>query len=216
MKKLFNAIRQGDIEAVKALIQRKPELIDCTAKQPPKKDDGQSPLQVAIKSGNFEIAMHVISCGADVNFIEEKSCNAWRAPVLHDAINAAIMCCRWNTNAAAMGGFKVHSTKEKAEEAFHVLETMIQRGANVNALDSFGNSCLNRACLQARQILPSYHHAEHKLSDDRILTDDLREDLSKVFVILIKHGADLSYCAPAMGKPIMEFYADEPILEFLS
>lgn len=37
MKKLFLSIRQGDIQQVKELLQKKPELISCIAKQPPKK-----------------------------------------------------------------------------------------------------------------------------------------------------------------------------------
>lgn len=60
--------------------------MNCTAKQPPKKDDGQSPLQVALKNGAFDIADYLIDQGADLNFIEDASCcNEWRAPVLHDA-----------------------------------------------------------------------------------------------------------------------------------
>ena len=98
MKKLFTAIRKKDNETVKALIEKKPELVNCTAKQPPKKGDGQSPLQVALKSGNFEIAEYLINNGADVNFIEDESCaNDWRMPALHDAITAAVMCCRHNS-----------------------------------------------------------------------------------------------------------------------
>ena len=56
MKKLFKAIRDKDLELVRLLIDSKPELVNCTAKQPPKKDDGQSPLQVALKTGAFDIA----------------------------------------------------------------------------------------------------------------------------------------------------------------
>lgn len=37
MKKLFTAIRKKDNETVKALIEKKPELVNCTAKQPPKR-----------------------------------------------------------------------------------------------------------------------------------------------------------------------------------
>ena len=48
MKKLFKAIRNGDFNEVKEIITKKPELVNCVAKQPPKKDDGQSPLQVAL------------------------------------------------------------------------------------------------------------------------------------------------------------------------
>ena len=74
------------------MLDKKPELISCTAKQPPKKDDGQSPLQVALKTGNFEIASYLLDLGADVNFMEaDTCCNEWRAPVIHDAIVAAVM-----------------------------------------------------------------------------------------------------------------------------
>ncbi len=92
MKKLFIAIRHSDIDTVKEILTDRPELIACTAKQPPKNDDGQSPLQVALKTGNFDIVDYLLELGADVNFMEaEPCCNEWKAPVLHDAINAAIM-----------------------------------------------------------------------------------------------------------------------------
>jgi ankyrin repeat protein len=216
LNKLFTAIRQGDFNTVKELLQKKPELISCTAKQPPKKDDGQSPLQVAIKAGHFEIAHYLLSLGADVNFIEaDTCCNQWRAPVIHDAINAAIMCSRWNTNSNILGALKVYSTKEKSDEAFVLLQKIVQFGADVNAKDSFGNSCIDRACLQARQILPSYNHVEKRLSNDRLLTEELHEDLSRVFSLLIEKGANLNYISPLNGRTALEFYRDEPVLEFL-
>ena len=42
MKKLFTAIRASDFEMVRQIIEKKPELVNCVAKKPPKKDDGQS------------------------------------------------------------------------------------------------------------------------------------------------------------------------------
>ena len=59
MKKLFTAIRQGKIEEVKSIIERKPELVNCVSGPLPKKDHGQSPLQVAFKTGKYEIADYV-------------------------------------------------------------------------------------------------------------------------------------------------------------
>lgn len=53
MKKIFSAIRKHENDYVKDLLKRKPELVFCTAKALPKKDDGQSPLQVSLKTGNF-------------------------------------------------------------------------------------------------------------------------------------------------------------------
>lgn len=64
MKKFFQAIRQGDLATVRELLEKKPELISDTAKQPPKKDDGQSPLQVALKAGKFDIAEYLLDMGA--------------------------------------------------------------------------------------------------------------------------------------------------------
>ena len=37
MKRLFTLIRQGNVEEVAALLDRKPELISCTATAPPKR-----------------------------------------------------------------------------------------------------------------------------------------------------------------------------------
>ena len=211
MKKLFTAIRKSDLETIKQIIEKKPELVNCTAKQPPKKDDGQSPLQVALKTGNTAIANYLLDNGADVNFIEDGSCcNQCRTPVLHDAINCAVMLCRWNTDDQYMG-FRVFSTKERAEEGLAVLKRMLVMGADVNALDSYGNSGLNRFALQAKQILPSFNYAEHCEGKDRVFTDELHEDLKKVLQALKDAGADPSYKAPNLGYSVREFCSEGSI-----
>lgn len=66
MKKLFQAIRKKENDAVRELLTKKPEPVSCTAKQPPKKDNGQSPLQVSLKTGDFEAANLLLDLGADV------------------------------------------------------------------------------------------------------------------------------------------------------
>lgn len=63
MKKLFVCIRQGKVDEVAAILDKKPDLISCLAKAPPKKDDGQSPLMVAIKSDNLEVAHLLLDRG---------------------------------------------------------------------------------------------------------------------------------------------------------
>ena len=210
MKKLFKAIRNGAAETVKELIEKKPELVNCTAKQPPKKDDGQSPLQVALKTGHTDIASFLIDHGADVNFIETESCNAWKAPAVHDAINCAVMFCRWNTDDPTFG-FRVFSTKERAENGLAVLKQMIEHGADVNALDSYGNSGLNRFALQAKQILPAYNYAEHRESEGRRFTPELHEDLAKVLRALKDAGGDPLYKAPNLGYSVREFCSEGSI-----
>ena len=208
MKKLFQAIRKKDIEQVKQIIEHKPELVNCVAKQPPKKDDGQSPLQVSLKTGAFEIAEYLIDKGADLNFMEDSSCcNAWRAPVIHDAINAAVMNSRWNTNDN-IRGFRVFSTEQDARRAYRILEKMLTLGADVNALDSYGNSGIWRFCLQAAQILPAYHYSSHCESDERIFTKELEEDLTKILHLLSYYHADFSYATPNTERNVLEFYKE--------
>lgn len=179
MRKLFQAIRKQENQEVRALIEKKPELVYCVAKQPPKMDDGQSPLQVALKTGNFDMANFLLDQGVDVHFMEAESCcNRWRAPVIHDAINAAVMRSRWNVNCKITGELEVHSTQEKALAGAAILERIIGLGADVNAKDAYGNACLDRACLQASQILPSYDRVEKRVSDDRILTQECKRTCS--------------------------------------
>lgn len=216
MKKLFKAIRENDLDTVKELVGKKPELVNCTAKQPPKKDDGQSPLQVALKTGAFDIAEFLIDSGADLNFMEDESCcNKWRAPVLHDAINAAVMSSRWNTNDDQMG-LKVFSTESDALRARELLKKMLSAGADVNKLDSYGNSAIWRFCLQARQILPTYNYTTNSECGDRIFTKELESDLHAILQMLCAYGADLGYAAPNFGKSVREFYTGGALAKLLS
>ena len=216
MKKLFKAIRDKNFELVKQLINSNPELVNCTAKQPPKKDDGQSPLQVALKTGAFDIAEFLIDNGADLNFMEDESCcNTWRTPVIHDAINAAVMSSRWNTNNQYTG-FEVFSTEKIAITARRVLEKMLQLGSDVNKLDSSGNSGLWRFCLQANQILPRFNYATNCECDDRIFTVELETDLLSILKLLCKYGADLSYASPNVGLAVKAFYTNGSMAKLLS
>jgi ankyrin repeat protein len=215
MKKLFTAIRKHDNDTVKELLAKNPKLIHCTAKQPPKKDDGQSPLQVAFKCENFEIAEHLLDLGADVNFIESESCNEWKMPVIQDAIMAAVMHSRWNTKSFGGTTYETRNSSEQADTAFNLLKRMFECSAKVDVFDSYGNSCLMRAILDARQILPQYLHQEGRLSDDRIVTDELKSDLSRIFTLLFELGADSGEIHIYSGKTIREYYAKEPVAEFL-
>ncbi len=215
MKKLFQAIRKKDIAQVKQIIESKPELVNCVAKQPPKKDDGQSPLQVSLKTGAFEIAEYLIDKGADLNYMEDSSCcNAWRAPVIHDAINAAVMNSRWNTNDKILG-FRVFSTEQDAGRACRILEKMLELGADVNAVDSYGNSGIWRFCLQAAQILPSYDHSSHCERDDRIFTKELEEDLTRILHLLSQYHADFSYVSPNTNLCVLDFYKEGAVAKLL-
>ena len=219
MKKLFNAIRSESFDEVKKIIDSKPDLVNCIAKQPPKKDDGQSPLQVALKVGAFDICDYLIDNGADLNFMEdESSCNEWRTPVIHDAINAAVMCSRRNAYESDNGvrKLKLFSTEEKADRAFSILKRMLELGADVNKVDSYGNSAIWRFCLQANQILPTYNYNTHVEDNNRLFTPELQSDLFRILNALCDHGADLNYVRPKIEITVKEHFCGGAMAKLLA
>ena len=217
MQKTFKAIRNGDIDTVKAILAAHPEEINAVAKQPPKKDDGQSLLQVALKTGHLDIADYLLDQNVNVNYMEPtECCNEWRMPVLHDAIRCAIMNCRWNSRDYITKEFLVHSTADNATKAYNILVRMLELGADITAKDSYGNSVLERAILDARQILPIYNYTTKEVNDNRMVTDELRADLNRIFSLLLSRGASLQWIDRVTGKTIAELYAEEPVAEFFT
>ena len=107
-------------------------------------------------------------------------------------------------------------TAEDADAAFGVLKRMIDMGADVSAEDSYGNSCLKRAILDARQVLPRFNHGDKTVSDDRVITEELRFDLRRIFGLLYANGADANEICRISGKTLKERYAPEPVAEFLN
>ena len=214
MKKLFTAIKKGDIDTVSELLEKNGDLVFSTAKQPPKSDDGQSTLQVALKTGNYEIANLLLDYGADVNFMEsEDSENNWRIPVVQDAIRAAVLSVR--TNEKDNGRYVKYGTKKEADESFEVLKRIVELGADLSKKDSYDNTALDRAILDACQVLPTFHFTEKRILNDRKMTDELREDLSRIFNLLFEYGADRNQVEKNSNKPILEYYELYPVYEFI-
>lgn len=203
MKVLFKEIRGGDLAAVTARLDDRPDLVHAIATAPPKKDDGQSPLQVAFKCGQFPIARLLIDRGADVAFMESSAINAWRTPVLHDAIRATVFSTRWGRNRALRHEsprIEWFSTLERFEEALALLANLLARGADPRQTDSFGNPALMRAVLDARQLM----------NGDSFLPET-REDLPRVFALLLAAGADPAWVDHRTGETLSEMVAATPI-----
>ena len=173
MKKLFKAIRHADIEEVKSILKNKPEAVNSVAGTTPKKDHGQSPLQVSLKIGQIEIADYLIDHGADVNFCEaEDNDPGLRMPVLFDAITATIdsLC---------------YKKYEVSDSAMRLMEKMINKGANVNSYTSHGLGTINWAILRAQQIIlyPNLYVESQ---------EEVRRKLAGVLDLLIRYNVDLN------------------------
>lgn len=173
IKAFFNAIRKSDIHEVKKLVSADIQYLTTTNFAPPKKDDGQSGLQVAFKTGNFDIAQFLIDEGADIAFIEISDINEWTAPVLHDSIRATIF-----------NSYTVQKDTNKFDKAFLLLQLMLTKKANPNSVDSYGNNCLHRAIMDSKQMI------DNPIAD--LDSGILLEQIRKVFQVLISAGADIN------------------------
>ena len=201
MQKMFTLIRQGNLDEVKKIIEKKPEEVNCISGPKPKKDHAQSPLQVAFKIGSFDIAEYLIEHGADINFMEaEDEDSGLRAPVLFDAINAAItsLC------------YKRFDVSEKAME---YVKRLIKLGADVNKRASNGYDAINWAVCQAELIME--HPTLYTESQEAV-----RKQLARILDLLIENGADYTawanrghYAEPHPGPTNRSIYLDSSALE---
>lgn len=197
MKKLFIVIRQGKLDEVKRIIEKKPELVNCVSGALPKKDHGQSPLQVALKTGRYEIADYLIEHGADINFMEaEDDDPGLRAPVLFDVINATIasLC---------------YQRFDESEIAFGYVKKLVERGADVNKLASNGFDAINWSvsCAESLFECPSVYLQSQEA---------LRKQLTRILDLLIENGADYMawanrghYAEPYPGPSNKSLYIDD-------
>ena len=123
MKKLFKDIRHGDIDAVRAAIAKKPAVVnEVYDGKAPKKDVGQSPLQVAIKVGEFEIIELLLENGADPDFREDPALVPPRSlcmSVLNDAIIGAM-------DSILYGNY------ESSRKYVGLVEELLKKGADPN------------------------------------------------------------------------------------
>lgn len=174
MNKLFKDIRHGDIEAVQAAIAKNTAVVnEVYNAKTPKKDIGQSPLQVAIKCGQFEITELLLENGADPNFMEDLALvppHSVCMPVLHDAV---------------IGVFSALCYKQydHSEKCIHLLKRLLERGANPSRKTSSGILPIGMAVQQAENIL-EYRNAYPDIQE---IT---KKRLFEVLDLLIEYGAD--------------------------
>ncbi len=216
MQKTFQLLRRGDIEGVRQILDKKPEEVNAVSGDKPKRDQGQSLLQVAIKSGHLDIADLLIDRGADLNFIEEPTeLNPFCQPVIQTAGGRAVFDCRrmikrWN------GQYEMYSSKEKADQSFKVFKKMLELGADISQKDSHGGTLLQTILIETKEVLPFYSWRTKETSDNVLITDELRHDLNRIYDLLIRYGVTSEEISVYYKVPLKELYQDSPTMEFLN
>lgn len=174
MNKLFKDIRHSDIEAVQAAILKNISVVnEVYNAKAPKKDIGQSPLQVAIKCGEFEIIELLLENGADSDFMEDPALvppHSVCMSVLHDAI---------------IGVFSSLCYKQygHSEKYIYLIEKLLKNGANPNRKTSSDTLPIGTAVNRAEMIL----ERKKAYPDIQEIT---KKRLFEVLDLLIRYGAD--------------------------
>ncbi len=195
MKKLFKTIRQGDLDEVKAILEKNPEAVSSVASPPPKKDIGQSPLQVAVKIGEFDIAYYLMEHGADVNFMEEEAEGVTsRMPVLHDAIRTTFQSLCYKDEGSSAKGLEL-------------MRELLKLGADPNKKASNTFAALDECVSSANYILDkqSAYPEVQEIAEKR---------LEAALDLLIEYGADFKAWADhghfaGEGETNRELFLDE-------
>ncbi len=202
MKKLFTSIRQGNLDEVARILDRHPDLISCLAKAPPKKDDGQSPLMVAIKSDNLEVAHLLLDRGADVNFRDAPTQPYNEsAPICYFAVGQCFMRARHTVGPGP----------ERSKGYFLLLRRLLEMGMDPNQkFTSDHRSC--NAWVYALEQYEYFAHGSYSnyptiCQREQQENRQLREMLKAVLDELVKHGADIHDHSPCRenGLPITSF-----------
>ena len=173
MKRLFKAVRQNDLETIRRILDGEPELINCVATSPPKKDEGQSLLQVANKVGNLEIAHYLIDKGIDINYKEPDNgmpcTQCFTCPVLIDAVRFLLS-----------GG---PEWSKHVEERKKLLLHLLEKGADPNITDNRGTNSWDWAINAYCDVRGSVGDTEQK---------EMFADLEKELLdILYRYNADI-------------------------
>lgn len=185
MKKLFTLIRQGKRDEVAAILAKRPELISCTAIAPPKKDNGQSPLMVAIKSDNLEVAHLLLDYGADVNFRDPPSQpHNESVPIWYLAVGQCFM---------RAGDFVSDKSKERSRGYYELLQRLLDMGMDPNkkATSEFFSLNAWQYALNQYNYFAHGSYSSYYEDGDKAHNRQLREMLKAVLDLLLAHGVNI-------------------------
>lgn len=182
MKKLFDAINKGDLEIVKKIIERNPVLVNCREKGWRKRDEGESPLRVAIKNCHYDIVCLLIKAGADVNDYTAR--DHWY--ISHQAVYTSVLHCipRYRLQVGTY------------EDSFKILKYLIEHQMDINLPNENGVNCLFVGVKLSHWMMHSAPNIFESDLVDKLLWNpqfDVQiayNGFKEIFSLLLMHGAN--------------------------
>jgi ankyrin repeat protein len=222
-EEIHHAVKHDDIETVKKLVENDPKVLQCK-----EKEQGWTPLDIAIMNNNVRMVEYLLSKGADANAKyrgrgEGKILN--NMTPLYLALNSigdrTIEIMELLISKGADVNVKCCSTEDtplhnacKKESNLKIVEFLVSKGADVKAENRHGSTPLHRACrsgqLEIVEFLLSKGAEVDKVSkSDKVtpLWEAAVGGRKEVMELLLSKGANINTINNASGTGVTPLHA---------
>lgn len=182
MKKLFDAINKGDIDTVRVIIDQNKTLLCSREKGWRKRDEGETPLRIAIKNCRYDIVRFLINAGADVNDYTPRD----GLYISHQAVYTAVL--------HSIPGYQ--SQIGTYQDSFDILKYLVRHQMDINLQDNNGVNCFYHGINLSHSMM----HSTSNMFDSE-LVDTLAwnpkfdvtiayENFKGIFTLLLEGGVN--------------------------
>ena len=190
MRKLFQAINKAEFEMVKQIVIRKPEVVNDKSIGLLKRDEGQTPLRIAIKNIFPKMTILFVENGADINAYTPED----DMYIIHQAIYTVVQYARSGKIYLRDKEFKEKGTvsdytqklydedKRLFDISYSILEYLIKQGIDLGVKTKMGN-CFSYGIILSSPFLLS------RLSVDDVPVEICRR-IKEVFSLLLSTKVD--------------------------
>jgi len=196
---VFDLLRNGDIAAVKAMVEKSPQLVS------ERDGDDDTPLHYAAALGNADLVTFLIDKGAKIDLPDAERKTPLHLAAINDRRDAVAALLKRGAAIEARDDYQrtalILCARERGQAA--TSRVLIEAGADVNAVDKFGDSALSLAAWRGKADLidllleKGAHVPETGPRWQGLLSEAASKGLTNLFGRLTQGGQDLKPADPS-------------------